>query len=1272
MKKLLLYFIITFISHFAFAQAPFITVWKTDNPGITINTAIRIPTIGGGYNYNIYWEDTLNTNINGSLLNQTGTISIIFPATGTYRVAISGNFPRIYFNGLNNDRRKIISIEQWGDIVWTSMLSAFKGCTNLDVSATDILVLPQNCSGMFNDCSNLTGNPSFNNWNTANVTNMSNMFHNADVFNQDIGNWNTSNVTNMSRMFTNTSTALNTNSVGGQNAFNQDIGNWNTANVTDMSEMFAGNVNNQYAYNQNAFNQDIGNWNIGSVTNMSGMFYMARTFNQDIGNWNTSNVTNMSKMFAAANVFNQDISYWNTSNVTNMSDMFKGAIAFNQNIGNWNTQNVTNMKGMFAAATSFNQDIGNWNTSNVTNMSDMFASAHVFNQDIGNWNTSNVTNMSDMFASTHVFNQDIDNWNTSNVTNMSNMFRGAIAFNQNIGNWNTSNVTNMSDMFRGASIFNKDIGNWNTGSVASMGYMFYNATAFNQDIGNWNTGSVGNMHNMFRDASAFNQNVGNWNTANVWVMANMFSGASAFNQDIGNWNIANVMHLANMFSGASAFNQDISNWDVSNVSTIYPKFSNIFENSALSVCNLDKIIYAWAQQNLLPNLDFGIQGLTYSDSTLLNIQILTNQFNWTIQGGQSLNEIDSLIISPLTSCSPSDAGLSISFPNFKSDSTYYISWSGATNGNDTVANQINLSGLNAGQHEFYISDDGICKVYSDTFTIVTSLAAPYISQSHVVDIENCATDLGSISISPESNNGISEVVWSKNNQIISSNTNLDSLVAGGNYIVNITDSTGCQYQELFFVDAPPAVVIDNVLLNDISCYGLNDGSIQSNASGGTGQLAFSWLNANQIVLDTTFINNLSTGLYQLIVIDSLGCKDSASYIISEPEEIVITNTSIIPASCFGINDGTITVNAIGGTGSLNLTCFDSLNNAVNNTTLYAGEYILLISDDNNCQKTDTFHISEPDEISINNLIINDITCFGENDGIIELQLSGGTGNLNTSWTDVQNNPTDSFDLAAGNYYLLITDANNCQKTDTFQIIEPNEISIANVIVNDITCFGENDGSIELQLSGGTGNLNTSWTDVQNNITDSFDLAAGNYYLLITDANNCQKVDTFQITEPDEIIINGTINDNNISTMVVGGITPYSYEWTGPNNFTSNADNLSNLANGDYTLVVTDANGCEKIVNFNIDFDTNAPFHLNNQNIHLYPNPTKNFINIDLDQNIGGVNISITDLYGKTVFNQDYENMPHEKINLENLANGIYTLRIIDAEFNNYNFKIIKN
>ena len=292
----------------------------------------------------------------------------------------------------------------------------------------------------------------FNNIVTTLMTDMSNMFDSATVFNQNIGSWNTSNVTTMIGMFYNAS------------VFNQNIGSWNTSNVTDMNFMFA---------EASVFNQPInydsttGSWNTSNVTNMSAMFAMTSTFNQPIGNWNTSNVTNMSYMFYDASAFNQNIGSWDTSNVTDMSYMFDSATVFNQNIGSWNTSNVTTMIGMFYNASVFNQNIGSWNTSNVTDMNFMFAEASVFNQPInydsttGSWNTSNVTNMCYMFYIATAFNQDISSWIVSNVADMSYMFDSASAFNQNISMWNVLNVTNHSSFNGGQSSLNPlCIPNW--------------------------------------------------------------------------------------------------------------------------------------------------------------------------------------------------------------------------------------------------------------------------------------------------------------------------------------------------------------------------------------------------------------------------------------------------------------------------------------------------------------------------------------------------------------------------------------------------------------------------------------------------------------------------------------------------------------------------------------------------------------------------------------------------------------------------------------------
>ena len=265
------------------AQAPFITKWKTDNRGTSNSTSITIPTTGGtDYNYDVDW----NNDGTFEEIGLTGNITHNYGTAGTYTVAIRGSFPRIYFNGMGGplgprgDEEKIVSIEQWGDIAWTSMASAFAGCTNLAGNASDV--------------PNLSG-----------VTDMSFMFQEARAFNQNIGNWNVSAVTNMYGMFY------------GARAFNQNIGNWNVSAVTNMDAMFLVAT---------AFNQNIGNWDVRAVTNMYGMFANATAFNQNIGAWNIANATNMLSIF-----YNSGIS---TTNYDNILIAWNNAGYTNKNLGN--------------------------------------------------------------------------------------------------------------------------------------------------------------------------------------------------------------------------------------------------------------------------------------------------------------------------------------------------------------------------------------------------------------------------------------------------------------------------------------------------------------------------------------------------------------------------------------------------------------------------------------------------------------------------------------------------------------------------------------------------------------------------------------------------------------------------------------------------------------------------------------------------------------------------------------------------------------------------
>jgi surface protein len=471
----------------AFGTGPFITTWKTDNPGTSTTTQIEIPTTGTGYNYSIYWEEVNNAANNGNVAGITGNYIVNFSSAGVYRVEISGDFPRIYFNNAG-DKAKLLTIEQWGGIAWTSMEGSFYGCSNLTMPATDVPDL-----GL--------------------VTNMNSMFRGATNFNGDVRSWNVSTVTDMGALFRD---ATN---------FNQDISSWNVSSVTRMGNMFRDAPN---------FNQDLSSWDVSSVTHMHQMFMEATGFNGDISSWNVSSVINMAAMFNGATNFNGDISGWNTINVTMMHYMFQYATSFNRNIGNWDVSSVTNMSFMFFGASNFNQDINLWNTSNVTVMNRMFQGAINFNQDISGWNTGNVTNMGYMFYGATNFNQNISTWNTSKVVNMGYMFYGATSFNQNISSWNTGMVNNMSYMFEGATNFNGDVSAWNTASVTNMGFMFLNARNFNGDISAWNVSNVADMSFMFRNASSFNGDISEWNVSNVTNMDFMlsYSGISTVNYDL--------------------------------------------------------------------------------------------------------------------------------------------------------------------------------------------------------------------------------------------------------------------------------------------------------------------------------------------------------------------------------------------------------------------------------------------------------------------------------------------------------------------------------------------------------------------------------------------------------------------------------------------------------------------------------------------------------------------------------------------------------------------
>ncbi len=355
---------------------PFITTWKTDNPGGSENNQITIPTEGDGYSYDVYWKDISDATVFGSQSENSGDLTITFPEAGTYQVEITGTFPRIYFNNDNNgDKQKILTVEQWGDIEWISMERSFYGAKNLTVPAEDAPDLSQ-------------------------VLSIAYMFSYAEKFNEPIGHWDVGNVEDMNHLFARAY------------KFNQDIGEWDVSNVTNPEDMFT---------DAESFNQDIGKWETSSFENINYMFYNAKSFNKYIGDWNTSNVTEMNWVFNGAELFNQDISQkvvnegttdeyvaWDVSKVEDMSSMFRNAEKFNQDIGNWNTENLITPDYMFNGAVEFNQDVSNWKLGKATDLRGVFWGATSFNQNLAGWNISSADEMDEIFDNSAISTANYD------------------------------------------------------------------------------------------------------------------------------------------------------------------------------------------------------------------------------------------------------------------------------------------------------------------------------------------------------------------------------------------------------------------------------------------------------------------------------------------------------------------------------------------------------------------------------------------------------------------------------------------------------------------------------------------------------------------------------------------------------------------------------------------------------------------------------------------------------------------------------------------------
>jgi gliding motility-associated-like protein len=476
----------------------------------------------------------------------------------------------------------------------------------------------------------------------------------------------------------------------------------------------------------------------------------------------------------------------------------------------------------------------------------------------------------------------------------------------------------------------------------------------------------------------------------------------------------------------------------------------------------------------------------------------------------------------------------------------------------------------------------------------------------VLTISGGTTSSSGYSYSWQNENGVN--LWPGNLSAI--NPTVNNLLPG-TYQLEVEDNNGCTtvYTPIM-IDEPLDVTLDLSVLSsyngtDISCFGYSDGVILANAGGGAGSFTFEWFVSSQV---DDIRTNISAGFdtlslvpqgdYTVVVTDSRGCVVEDEISISHPNQIEVDFEDVINIRCEGNSDGQATSIFSGGLGFGNYSVVwtDSDNNTISLLpeieNLSAGTYYATYTDNNGCVGSDSLTIDYSELFSLTNTAdTTSVSCLGSIDASFNFNAVGGWSPYTYDWNDPLNQQSaTAVGLAPGMWYTnIITDGDGCVLIDSVFVTTPTDlVEITTYIIEDNDCYGEENGSIDIVVAGGTPKYQYQWSGPNTNSTDEdvSDLIKGTYNVVITDASGCEITATYEVDGPDNpLLINSVITTNvscnsladgtaNIDGQVIGGTSPYiNVDWDG--------ENPSILSAGSYTVEVTDDNGCKSSASYTI-------------------------------------------------------------------------------------------
>ncbi|RYE22512.1 MAG: hypothetical protein EOP51_13065, partial [Sphingobacteriales bacterium] len=408
------------------------------------------------------------------------------------------------------------------------------------------------------------------------------------------------------------------------------------------------------------------------------------------------------------------------------------------------------------------------------------------------------------------------------------------------------------------------------------------------------------------------------------------------------------------------------------------------------------------------------------------------------------------------------------------------------------------------------------------------------------------------------------------------------------YIVRAQDVKGCYLVDTLTITEPTALV-SQVTSNNISCNGAGNGSIAIATTGGTPNYMYK-LNAGT-ASSTPIFNGLGKGQYIVQINDAHGCLNNDTVNVYEPLAISVFNLAVTHPACADSANGSINIAGLGGTPAYTFSAQGKTSTTGVIGGLKAGTFVVRITDDNGCTKDTTITLISPSRISAA-IGIKNATCATLANGMVTITGVGGASSYsyalgNGSFTT----QTKYTPLAAGSYTFSVKDANNCIIDTTVSISDSLHVFTTADITN-ATCAGNADGKVTLTPAGGAAPYTVAFgnqNNFNNNITYTGN-AAGFYNIWLKDALGCTGDTQIYIGEPDVLVADTEVVNNNcygktlvskIAIDVKGGTRPYNYTW---NTGKAGADSvLTGLENGNYSILVQDANGCKTNVAATLEY-----------------------------------------------------------------------------------------